>query len=86
MPPGQPLTDDEKRVLDFAALRWNHDGARDMAIRDEFKTSATTYMQRLNALLDRPEALAYAPVTVKRLQRLREQRRHARSIRSLTSA
>lgn len=84
--PAQPLTEDEKRILDFAAKVWRYDGARDMAIRDEFKVSATTYMQRLNRLLDRPEALAYAPSTVKRLQRLREKRRHDRSIRSLERA
>lgn len=79
------LTDDDRRVLDFAALTWKHDGNRDMAIRDEFGTNATNYMQRLNALLDRPEAMAYAPVTVKRLRRLRDKRRHARSIRKLAS-
>ena len=83
--PAQPLTEDEKRILDFAALTWKHDGNRDMAIRDEFGTNATTYMRRLNAILDRPEALAYAPVTVKRLCRLRDKRRIARSVKKLAS-
>jgi hypothetical protein len=43
-------------------------------------------MQRLNALLDRPEALAYAPTTVKRLQRLRDKRRRDRSSKKLQTA
>lgn len=77
------LTEDEKRILDFAGRRYRYDGSRDAAIRDEFKMSATSFMQQLNRLLERPEALAYAPATVKRLTRLRDKRRHARSIRSL---
>lgn len=86
MPAGEPLTDDDKRILDFAGLTWRYDGNRDAAIRDEFRLTATRYYQRLNALLDRPEALAYAPATVNRLRRVRAEKRMARSIRGLQSA
>jgi hypothetical protein len=37
--------------------------------------SPTAYLQLLNALLDDPLALAYAPVTVNRLRAGREERR-----------
>ena len=86
MPVSQPLTDRERQVLDFAGLTWRHDGNRDMAIREDFGLSATRYYQLLHGLLDRPEALAYAPVTVKRLQRLRAERQRERSIRKLQRA
>lgn len=84
--PAEPLTEDEKRILDFAGRTYRYDGSRDADIRDEFKMSATSFLQRLNRLLERPEALAYAPTTVKRLTRLRDKRRHARSIRSLEAS
>lgn len=86
MPVSQPLSDRDRQVLDFAALTWRHDGARDMAIHDTFATSAHLYMQELNRLLDEPEALAYAPVTVNRLRRIRDDKRKARSVRKLRAS
>lgn len=72
------LSDREKAILDFEAQRWNTLGAKEDAIRQHFDVSATRYFQQVNALIDKPEALVYAPVTVKRLRRLRETRRAAR--------
>jgi hypothetical protein len=45
--------------------------------------SATRYYQVLNALIDRPEALAFDPLLVRRLRRLRAARQRARSARRL---
>jgi hypothetical protein len=45
--------------------------------------SATRYYQVLNALIDQPEALAFDPMLVKRLQRMRAARQRARSARRL---
>lgn len=73
------LTDLERELLDFVALTWRSPGNREEAIRERFGISAVRYQQQLLALLDRPEAQAYAPGTVKRLRRLRERRRWARS-------
>lgn len=72
------LTDLERELLDFAALRWRSAGLQEQAIRERFDISATRYHQLLHGLISRPEALAYAPVTVKRLQRLEERRRRLR--------
>ncbi|QXA54112.1 DUF3263 domain-containing protein [Corynebacterium freneyi] len=47
-------------------------GRREEAIRTEFGMSAVRYHQRLNLLLGTPEAEAADPVTVHRLQRLRD--------------
>jgi hypothetical protein len=76
------LTETETRMLAFEQGRWwKYAGAKESAILAEFGISATRYYQQLNALLDHPEALAHDPMTVRRLRRLREGRRQARSAR-----
>lgn len=82
-PAPRTLTCPEKRILDFANRRFRTPGEREQAIRDEFGYSATRYYQRLNALIDQPRALAYAPVTVNRLRAVRAIKRQARSARRL---
>lgn len=71
------LTERETEILAFERRRWRYPGAKEQAIRDTFNLSATRYYQLLNALIDRPEALAAAPVLVARLRRLRDGRRPA---------
>jgi hypothetical protein len=73
------LTDRERDVLDFEKQWWRHAGAKEQAIRDAFDLSPTRYYQLVNALLDRPAALAYDPVLVKRLRRLRASRTRRRN-------
>ncbi len=68
----------ERGLLDFAALRYNTQGALAQAVHDRFGLSLTRYYQHVNALLDRPEAFRYAPQLVARLRRLRDTRRHRR--------
>lgn len=76
-----PLTATDRDLLDFEGQRWKYPGAKEAAVRDRFGWPMTTYLVRLNALLDRPAAAAYAPVLVGRLRRLRELRRQARPVR-----
>ena len=53
------LTDDEKALLDFeGGAWWKYAGAKETAVREQFGISATRYYQRLNVLIDRPEANA----------------------------
>lgn len=75
------LTDLEQQILTFEHQTWRYAGAKEAAIRDHFGLSATRYYQLLSALIDRPDALAYDPLTVRRLQRLRDARRQARASR-----
>lgn len=75
------LTERERKILDFEDQWWKYGGAKDQVIRDQFSLSATTYYQVLSGLLDRQEALAYRPMLVKRLRRLRTTRHRARSAR-----
>lgn len=73
------LTETEAEMLAFERLWWKHAGAKESAIRDRFGISATVYYALLNALIDRPEALAAEPLLVRRLRRLREGRRWVRT-------
>lgn len=69
-------------LLDFERTRTAHP-AGEAAIRRRFGVSAARYYQALNRLIDRPEALRYDPVLVRRLRRLREVRRRTRFARRL---
>ncbi len=77
------LTNNETAILDFERHWWKYAGAKEQAIRETFGISSTRHYQRLNALLDRPEALEYDPLLVRRLVRLRDARRGQRSARRL---
>lgn len=77
------LSDREQEILAFERQWWKYAGAKETAIRELFDMSSTRYYQVLNALIDRPEALAYDPLLVKRLRRLRTSRQRARSARRL---
>lgn len=80
---GADLADREVRVLAFERQWWKFEGSKEQAIRDEFGFSPTRYYQILNGLIDRPEALAHDPMLVKRLRRLRADRRRQRTARKL---
>ncbi|MDH2430428.1 DUF3263 domain-containing protein [Sphaerisporangium sp. TRM90804] len=77
------LTARERELLAFERQWWRHAGAKEQAIRETFGISATRYYQLLGRLVERPEALAHDPMTVKRLRRLRASRRRERAARRL---
>jgi hypothetical protein len=77
------LSPREQEILAFEGRWWKYAGAKEQAIREHFDLSATRYYQVLNALLDRPEALAHDPMLVTRLRRMRQTRQRARSARRL---
>jgi hypothetical protein len=77
------LTEREQEVLAFERQWWKYAGAKEQAVRELFDMSATRYYQVLNALIDRPEALTFDPMLIKRLRRLRAARQRARSARRL---
>jgi Protein of unknown function (DUF3263) len=75
------LTDLEMRILEFERNWWRFAGAKESAIKELFDLTAPRYYQLLNDLIDREDALAAAPMLVKRLRRLREARMQARTAR-----
>jgi hypothetical protein len=77
------LGERDREILEFERQWWKYAGAKETAIRESFDMSATRYYQVLNALIDRPEALAADPLLVRRLRRMRAERQRARSARRL---
>ncbi|MBY0442436.1 MAG: DUF3263 domain-containing protein [Mycobacteriaceae bacterium] len=77
------LTRREYDILAFERQWWKYAGSKEDAIKELFSMSAARYYQVLNALVDRPEALAADPMLVKRLRRLRASRQKARAARRL---
>ncbi len=80
---GTTLSDRDRRILEFERQWWKYAGAKEQAIRDLFDMSGTRYYQILNGLIDDPQALAFDPMLVKRLRRMRAARQRARSARRL---
>jgi hypothetical protein len=78
---GDELARREREILAFEAQWWKYAGAKEQAIRELFDMSATRYYQVLNALIDKPAAMAADPMLVKRLRRLRASRQRTRAAR-----
>ena len=76
---GGELSRREHEMLTFERHWWRQAGAKETAIRDRFGVPPTRYYQVLNALVDRPDALAADPLLVRRLRRLRRARARTRS-------
>ena len=73
------LDERSRDVLDFEREAWKLTITKERAIRERFGFSPGRYHQLLHRVIDRPEALAYDPMLVRRLRRVREARRRART-------
>lgn len=73
----------EAAILDFEDGWFTSSVPKEQAIMEHFSLSSARYYQLLNTLIDTPDALAYKPLLVKRLRRMRSQRQAARSARRL---
>ena len=78
-PPRTELDETEQRLLEFERSWADRVGNREAAIRAEFGVSSARYYQMLYALIDSPIAVRHDPLLVRRLQRLRDSRRRART-------
>ena len=89
MNPDSELDERSQQILNMEKLWWKYAGAKEQAITKQFSMSPTNYYQLLNAhiffllfihallnqLIETDAALAYDPMLVKRLRRLRSTRR-----------
>lgn len=75
------LTDRDMAILDFEREWWQHPGAKEDSIRRTFGLSGARYYQVLGGLLSSAAALAYDPMLVKRLQRIKDERSTSRQAR-----
>jgi hypothetical protein len=79
-PKGAALPDARDRdLLDFEREAWKLRMPKERAIRERFGFSAARYHQLLNRAIDRPEAVSYDPMLVRRLRRIRDARRRKRT-------
>ncbi|HEX9968520.1 MAG TPA: DUF3263 domain-containing protein [Acidimicrobiales bacterium] len=72
------LSDRDRAILDFERSWWTEPGPKELAIRERFDLSPTRYYQVLTELLESSDALAYDPLVVRRLRRMRDRRRRQR--------
>jgi Protein of unknown function (DUF3263) len=77
------LDERSRAILDFEREAWSLTVPKHRAIRDRFGFSTARYHQLLHRIVDRPEALAYDPMVVRRLRRIREIRRRRRTAERL---
>lgn len=76
------LSSREQRVLDFERSWWTLPGPKDRNIHETLGFSSATYYRVLRDVLDRPDALRYDPLTVRRLRRIRARALAASKYRS----
>lgn len=72
------LSERARAILDFERTWWQQTGSKNLAIRERFGLSGTRYYELVGAVVVDEAALAYDPLTVKRLRRAREMRRRSR--------
>ena len=75
------LTEKDIRILDFEASWWHFPEPKDRAIRDYLDMSSTRYYQALRRLVDNEDAAQQYPLVIKRLRRMKEQRKAAHTRR-----
>jgi hypothetical protein len=80
------LTERDRLILDFEEHAPASSARKEVAIRQELGLTAPRYQQLLGSLIEKPAALAYAPMLVGRLLRLREARAEARRARTFGTA
>jgi hypothetical protein len=72
------LTETDRAILDFERTWWTAAGSKESLIRQELRISPTRYYRLLASLVEDDAALAYDPLTIKRLRRRRAARHEAR--------
>lgn len=72
------LNSREREMLDFEASWWQQPGSKSRGIAQRFSVTASAYYKRLADLIERPDAMAYDPLLVRRLRRRRSERLRTR--------
>ena len=71
------LSQRDVKVLEFESAWWHYPEPKDRAIREYVGVSATRYYQALRRLIDDDEAANEYPLVIRRLRRMRQERREA---------
>lgn len=73
------LTAGERDMLVFEREWWRYATSRPDAIRERFEIKPARHDRALSELIDDPRALAFDPMLVKRLRRMRAQEQRVRA-------
>ena len=76
---GGVLSEQERAILAFEGKWWTLPGEKDALVQERFGLAPAGYAAVLADLLDRPDALDHDPLVVRRLRRLRDRNRRART-------
>lgn len=71
------LSEEDRAILDFERVWWREPGPKDMAIEWTLGLSAAGYYERLRSLVAGSPALAYDPLTTRRVLKLIEEPRES---------
>ena len=82
-PSARELDDVTRGILEFERAGSWRGRSKQRAIREVLGLTPTRYHQLLVGAIERPEALAFDPMLVRRLRRLRDARRRTRLARRL---
>lgn len=77
-----PLSERDRRLLEFESRFPAHGAAKEEALRSELGLTPARYYQLLGRLVETAEALAFDPLLVHRLRRLRDERARVRTARA----
>ncbi len=72
------LSKRDKQILDFERTWWQQELSKEAAIKEHFELSTTRYYQLLNELLEDADAMKYDPLVVRRLRKMRDNRRRSK--------
>jgi Protein of unknown function (DUF3263) len=72
------LSERDRQILDFEESWWVQPGSKASAIRDQLGMSPTRYYRHLAELVESEDAMAHAPLLIRRLRLRRRQRRRDR--------
>ena len=73
-----PLTDRDRAILDLERTWWSEPGPKAAAIQARIGLSPARYYRLLADLIGSSEAAAYDPLVIRRLRKMRTNRRRAR--------
>lgn len=71
------LSQRDAKVLEFESAWWHYPEPKDRAIREYVGMSATRYYQALRRLVDDDDAATEYPLVIRRLRKMRRERREA---------
>ena len=77
------LTERDRAIIDFERTWWSHDASKETMIRERLDLSTTRYYEILGELAESREAYAFDPLVIRRVRKMRTQRRRARFERPL---